>query len=91
MLREYCDRCGKEIPADDRERKTFDISYEERYQGFAGARFTLCKECIEETGIKKAIGKARRGRRDEKPKDAIEQLTDLIKEFLYKLEEGESL
>ena len=52
MLKEFCDRCGKEIPRGDREKRYYiSVSiYPERCR-MAEIKFTLCGDCAKEAGV----------------------------------------
>lgn len=92
MLREYCDRCKKEIDCDDpKDKSTVEIkisskrSYSDTY-----AKFTLCRNCYKELGIEENTDRVRGGEYQEKDAGAAEKLMDVIREMVSKcMEEKE--
>lgn len=92
MLREYCDRCKKEIDRDDpKDKSTVEIkisskrSYSDTY-----AKFTLCRKCYKELEIEENTDRVRGGEYQEKDAGAAEKLMDVIREMVSKcMEEKE--
>lgn len=93
MVKEYCDRCKKEISGEDREKKTVQIFYPRNsYTGYdqtIGAKVTLCKECFEEMGIANAVKDVGTACRTEKEPTAVEKLMDIIRELVTECLEGQ--
>lgn len=86
MVREYCDKCKKEVRREEREKKEIQISFSERsYTGYDNskcAKVTLCKECFEEMGIASAVKCVGSANREEKEPTAVEKLMDIIRELV---------
>lgn len=82
MLKEYCDRCQKEIDnADYNNKKQIKISipgyYREEY-----ANITLCNDCFKELGIMDAVRNTGTDKYQEKDTNATEQLMGIIRELV---------
>lgn len=83
MIKEYCDRCKREIPVNDREKKVLQIEY--GYGGFDNSvhtKVTLCGECFSEMGIAGTVNGVRAGSREEKNPDMVERLLDIFRELI---------
>ena len=95
MIKEYCDKCKKEIPGEDREKKIVQISFPRKsYTGYDQcecAKLTLCKECFEGMGIANAVKSVGAANRTEKEPTAVEKLVDIIRELITECleEQGE--
>ena len=84
MLKEYCDRCKKEITGEYREKKEVQVFYPRNSYGLetANAKVTLCKECFEEMGIASTVKEVGSASRKEKEPTAVEKLMDIIRELV---------
>lgn len=86
MIKEFCDRCKNEIPADVREKKVLQITYPTRgYSGFDNsihAKVTLCDKCFSEMGIADTVKSVGAGTKEEKNPDMVEKLLDIFRELI---------
>lgn len=84
MLKEYCDKCKKEIDRDAgwAAKKKIKISipscgYSEDY-----AEITLCKECFEKMKVRETVKDIGSDQRREKEPETVEKLLNIIKELV---------
>lgn len=86
MLREYCDKCKKEISSYDKEKKVLQLSFPGRsYSGYDHdeiAKITLCKGCFDGMGIAEVVKKIGSVAREEKEPAAVEKLMDIFRELI---------
>ena len=86
MVREYCDKCKKEIPHEDGEKKVVEISYPTR--GYAGynnihtAKVTLCSDCFSEMKIAERVKDIGANSKEEKEKGMVERFLEVFKELV---------
>lgn len=84
MVKEYCDRCKKEIDLygwHSKEEIRITIPSSENWDGCTRT-ITLCPECFSGMGIHGAVKKNPSGDRAEKEPAAVEKLLDIIKELV---------
>lgn len=86
MIKEYCDKCKKEIQSGNSEKKEIQISFPVRsYTGYEKsecAKVTICKECFEKMGIAGVVKSVGSASRTEKEPTAVEKLMDIIRELV---------
>ncbi len=89
MIKEYCDKCRREISREDtsdwNEKKDVEVSYVDNrstYDQHRIARVTLCKDCFAQIGIDKVVGRIRSNNKEEKEPEAVEKLLDIIRELV---------
>ncbi len=85
MLKEYCDRCKKEIDrcVSDSKKQVRIIIPGPSYSVYDEyANLTLCKECFDSIGIRETVKKCSDGEYQEKSKEAVEKLLDIIRELV---------
>lgn len=88
MVREYCDKCKREISREDTNdwngKKNVEISYND--DGSFGdrifARVTLCKNCFGEMKIGETAKRIRSNDKEEKEPAAVDKLLDIIRELV---------
>lgn len=84
MLREYCDKCKKEIDGDvSDDKKTLKITVPDRC-GYSErvASITLCKKCFEEMEIESTVRKGSGGNMIEKEPETVDKLLGIIRELV---------
>lgn len=88
MVREYCDKCKREISRENTDdwngKRNVEISYnDDRSFGDRRlARVTLCKNCFEEMKIDETAKRIRSNDKEEKEPTAVEKLMDIIRELV---------
>lgn len=86
MVREYCDKCGKEIPYEDKEKKVVQISYPTRgYSGYDNihtAKVTLCSDCFSEMKIAETVKYIGANNKEEKAKGVVDRFLEVFKELV---------
>lgn len=89
MVREYCDKCKKEIPYEDREKKVVQISYPTRgYENNKVAKVTLCSHCFSELEIAEIVKGIGAGNKEEKDKSMVERFLEVFRELVTECLEG---
>lgn len=88
MVREYCDRCKREISRKDTDdwngKKEVEISYKDdrSFGDRIFARVTLCRSCFKEMKIDETAKCIRKNNKEEKEPIAVERLMDIIRELV---------
>lgn len=80
MVKEYCDKCRKEIVNYDK-KKTVEISFPDGYSSRC-AKVTLCNECFESMEISSAVKSVGHDSKTEKEPATVEKLMDIIRELV---------
>lgn len=84
MLKEYCDRCEKEIDREDERAKykvhiSFESPSEFREQS---THFTVCRECFEKMGIRDNVVKTQVGDYRRKDAEVMEKIMGIVRELI---------
>lgn len=85
MLKEYCDKCKKEIDrtvTDSRQQVKISIPGRRYSYGDDYASLTLCAECFKTLGIREAVEGVGNYAYGEKKPGAAEKLTEIIRELV---------
>ena len=84
MLKEYCDRCGKEIDHNDsRAKYKVRISLESpRDFREHATNFMVCKDCYEKMKIREYVERTQTGNYQKKDTDAVEKRMDIVRELI---------
>lgn len=88
MIREYCDKCKREISREDTNdwngKRNVEISYNDdrSFGDRKFARVTLCKNCFETMKIDETAKRIRSNDKVEKDSTAVEKLMDIIRELV---------
>lgn len=88
MVREYCDKCKREISRENTDdwngKRNVEISYNDD-RSFGDRRFarvTLCKNCFVEMKIDETAKRIRSNDKEKKEQTAVEKLMDIIRELV---------
>lgn len=83
MLKEYCDKCKKEInTARPNAKKKIEISVKSSGYRENFAEITLCEECFKKIEIKDTVLAVGAYKKEEKEPEAVEKLLDVIRELV---------
>lgn len=89
MVKEYCDKCKREISREDTSdwngKKDVEVSYIDNRSSFGDrrvARVTLCRNCFEDMRIDETVKRIRSNAREEKEPAAVDRLLDIIRELV---------